>query len=72
MKENPQVSSAAGPFLRRSAAIEWVGLRPRTFQRYVSEGKLPPPLKVSPRMSLFSRPALDLAMSRFASEGAQS
>lgn len=59
----PDKSAISGPFLRCAQAIEYTALPRSTFHRLVNEGLLPSPVKMGPRISLFSQPAIDAAIS---------
>jgi excisionase family DNA binding protein len=56
--------------LNRVEAARYVGVSPNTFDKLVSEGRMPRPKRVGARL-IFDREALDLAFSALGEEGEQ-
>lgn len=60
--DNEHKAYLQGPYLRPKQASEYLNLPISTLYDFVAKGWLPKPIKLGARASVFSRPALDAAI----------
>ncbi|WP_273430112.1 AlpA family transcriptional regulator [Chitinibacter tainanensis] len=71
MSKASQIQSAQSPALRPKFAAQYLGISLSHTWRLVAEGKLPPPVKLSPAISLFRRADLDAFLEKAFAENAK-